>query len=120
MVMVDASNAFNSVNHQAAFHNISILCPAYSTAVQLFVVGEGKIPSTEGTTQGDPLVMAMFALAVVPLIRQLRTVVPDVRQVCFADDATAVGSLSSILDWWQCLSSVEPKFGYFLIPLKLF
>ena len=40
--------------------------------------------------------MAMYALAVVPLIRQLRTVVPDAKQVWFADDATAVGSLSSI------------------------
>ena len=83
-----------------------MLCPAlstilhntYSTAVWLFVVGEGEISSTEGTTQGDLLAMAMYALAVVPLIRQLRTVVPDVRQVWFADDATAVGSLSSILD----------------------
>ena len=47
-------------------------------------------------TQGDPLAMVMYALAVVPLIRQLRTVVPDAKQVWFADDATAVGSLSSI------------------------
>ena len=31
----------------------------------------------------------------------------------FADDATAVGSLSSVFDWWQHLSSIGPKFGYF-------
>ena len=29
-LLVDASNAFNSVNRQAALHNISILCPALS------------------------------------------------------------------------------------------
>ena len=27
-LLVDASNAFNSINRQAALHNISILCPA--------------------------------------------------------------------------------------------
>ena len=53
------------------------------------------IQSTEGTTQGDPLAMAMYALAVLPLIRHLRTTVPDVSQAWFADDATAVGSLSN-------------------------
>ena len=71
-LLVDASNAFNSINHKAALHNIAILCPSlstvlhntYSAAVRLFVTGEGEIPSTEGTTQGDPLAMAMFALAV--------------------------------------------------------
>ena len=120
-LLVDASNAFNSINRQAALHNISILCPAlstvlqntYSATVRLFVVGEGEIPSTEGTTQGDPLAMAMYALAVVPLIRQLRAVEPDAKQVWFTDDSTAVGSLSSIFNWWQHLSSVGPKFGYF-------
>ena len=29
-LLADVSNAFNSVNHQAALHNISILCPALS------------------------------------------------------------------------------------------
>ena len=106
-LLVDASNAFNSINHKAALHNISILCPAlstvlrntYSATVRLFVVGEGEIPSTEGTTQGDPLTMAMYALEVicVPLIRQLCAAIPDARQAWFADDATAVGSLSSLL-----------------------
>ena len=98
-LLVDASNAFNCVNCQAALHNISVLCPSFSTILQntygapvcLFVVGEGEIPSTEGTTQGDPLTMAMYALAVVPLIRHLRTVVPDVSQAWFVDDASAVG-----------------------------
>ena len=69
-LLVDASNAFNCVNRQAALHNISVLCPSFATVlhntygvpVRLFVVGEGEIQSTEG----DPLAMAMYALAVVP------------------------------------------------------
>jgi len=79
----------------------------------LFVVGEGEIPSCEGTTQGDPLAMGMYALAVVPLIRRLRVAVPSVQQVWFMDDATAVGKLKALRRWWQILSSLGPNFGYF-------
>ena len=47
----------------------------------------------------DPLAMGMHALAVVPLICCLRNEVPDVSQVWFADDTSAVGSLSALLSW---------------------
>ena len=33
-LLVDASNAFNSINLKAALHNISILCPALSTVLR--------------------------------------------------------------------------------------
>jgi len=91
-----------------ALHIISKFCPSFSTILQntyhapvrLFVVGEGEISFTEGTTQGDdPLAMGMYALAVVPLVRRLHNEVPDISQVWFADDASAVGSLSSLLSW---------------------
>ena len=78
-LLVHATNAFNLVNHQAALHNISVLCPSFSTIlksmygapIRLFITGEGELASTEGTTQGDPLAMAMYALAVTPLIDSL-------------------------------------------------
>ena len=57
--------------------------------------------------------MAMYALAVVPLIGQLRAHVPEACQAWFADDATAVGPLSSLFQWWRHLSSAGPDFGYF-------
>ena len=71
-LLVDASNAFNSLNRKAALHNVSILCPplssvlinTYRAPVRMVVVGSGEISSTEGTTQGDPLAMAMYALAI--------------------------------------------------------
>ena len=74
VLLVDASNAFNQVNCQSAQHNISILCPSFATIlkntygvpIKLFITGEGEIASKEGTTQGDPLAMAMYALAVTP------------------------------------------------------
>ena len=66
--------------------------------------------------QDDPLAMSMYALAVVPLIRRLRSSVPDASQVWFADDATAVGTASALLEWWHHLFlPALHAFGYFRI-----
>ena len=32
-LLVDATNVFNLVNRQAALHNISVLCPSFSTGI---------------------------------------------------------------------------------------
>ena len=55
-LLADTSNAFNSVNRQAALHNISILCPALSVVLhntygapsRLFDTGQGEVSSCEG------------------------------------------------------------------------
>ena len=57
--------------------------------------------------------MPLYALATVPLIHRLDNV-EDLRQVWYADDASAtgLGSLVSIRSWWDQLSTVGPAFGY--------
>ena len=65
-LIVDASNAFNSVNQQAALHSILRFCPplaqilinTYQHPVRLIIPGSGSLMSTEGTMQGYPLAMA--------------------------------------------------------------
>ena len=123
VILVDTSNAFNSLNWQAALFNIHHLCPSFSTVlintyrsdVNLFVGGKTLL-SEEGTTQGDPLAMPMYALGTVPLINALSD--DHIKQVWYADDATACGSLMDIRRWWDRLVSVGPNFGYFPNPLK--
>ena len=91
ILLVDASNAFNSLNRKAALHNVQFLCPSLSTALinmyhaptELFVDGV-VLSSEEGTTQGDPLAMPLYAMASVPLIQQLDDV-EGVRQVWYGD-----------------------------------
>ena len=69
VLLVDASNAFNSLNRQTALHNISRICPplssiltnTYRAPTDLFVDGD-TILSQEGTTQGDPLAMPITDL----------------------------------------------------------
>ena len=59
---MDASNAFNSLNQQAALLSIHQLCPSFSTVlintyrsdVNLYIGGETLL-SEKGTTQVDPL-----------------------------------------------------------------
>ena len=68
-------------------------------------------------TQGDPLAMAMYALAVLPLIHSAH---PAVSQVWYADDATGVGTCSSLRKWWDTLSKLGPLFGYNPSALKTY
>ena len=59
VLLVDADNAFNSINRKAMLHNISLTCPLITTFIancymepaRLFVVGNHEIKSREGTTQ---------------------------------------------------------------------
>ena len=102
VLLVDATNAFNSLNRSSALLNICHLCPAlvtilincYREPVDLFVGGT-VLKSQEGTTQGDPLAMPIYALATVPLIRELSST-SDAKQVWYANDSAAFGKISSI------------------------
>ena len=118
VLVVDASNAFNSLNRDAALQNIRHVCPSLATVLintyrdstELFVDGLTLL-SEEGTTQGDPLAMPMYAMATIPLINHLGSMA-DVKQVWYADDASAVGRLNPIRHWWNQLNTAGPKFGY--------
>ena len=72
--------------------------------------------SEEGTTQGDPLAMPMYALGVVPLISALSD--DFIEQVWYADDVCACSRLMDVHQWWDRLVSIGPDFGYFPNPSK--
>ena len=72
--------------------------------------------SEEGTTQGDPLAMPMYALGVIPLINALSD--DFIKQVWYADDAFACGRLIDVRQWWDRLVSIGPDFSYFPNPSK--
>ena len=120
-LLVDASNAFNSLNRRAALLNMFHLCPplatiltnTYRSASHLFIDGSSLL-SQEGTTQGDPLAMPMYAISITPVIRQLMGLT---RQVWYADDA-AGGGLLHLRDWWSGLLSFGRHFGYHVNAAK--
>ena len=67
--------------------------------------------SEEGTTQGDPLAMPLYALATIPLINCLGST-PDVKKCWYADNASAAGHITSLRRWWENLRSSDPDYGY--------
>ena len=59
----------------------------------------------------------MYTLATVPLIRSL----PDsVTQVWYADNPTALGTVSHLQIWWDATSELgrQEIYGYFANPMK--
>ena len=65
VILVDATNTFNSLNRKAALHNIkslaTVLINTYRDATQL-LIEDKTLFSCEGTTQSDPLAMVMYAI----------------------------------------------------------
>ena len=118
---ISANDASIANRCRTTLHNITVCCPSlaiilantYRAPIRMIIPGNGEITSTEGTTQGDPLAMAMYALAITPLIHQLRSSCPSVQQVWFADDAIGTTSTcSNLKSWWNKLSLYGPAFGY--------
>ena len=70
----------------------------------------GTTLSQEGVTQGDNATMAMYALSTRPLIQALsnETANDEVKQVWYADDSSAVGSLAGVKIWWEYLQANGP------------
>ena len=103
VLLIDASNTFNALNRAAALHKIRVLCQTLATYVintykqpaLLFITGGEELISAEGTTQGDPLSMSLYAISLQPLITRLHFS-SAAKQCWFADDATGSGSLQDV------------------------
>lgn len=132
VLLVDADNAFNRLNRGVALHNMRFICPPLATVLiniyrspaRLFVTGGMELSSEEGTTQGCPLAMAMYALSVVPLIHKCRASATEdcaaATQMWFADDAAAGGRLRALRLFWDLLVQHGPAYGYFPKASKTF
>ena len=122
ILLVNASNTFNTLNRQTALRNVLNLYPilapifvnTYRNHAKLFIRGE-HILSREGTMQSDPLAMAMYRIGTLPLILQLRE---NVMQCWYAADATAGGNLLHIRAWCEKVASLGPQYRYHPNPTK--
>ena len=124
VLLVDARNAFNSVNRVAALWNARVLWlprflfNSYHGYARLFIQGSDHfLLSKERVTQGDPLSMMLYAVAVLPLIHSLEDSC-DWVQNWYADDSSCVGELSSVRRWFDRLLIDGPTYGYFPEPSK--
>ena len=127
LLLVDARNAFNSLNRSSLLWNVRVLWPRASRFIYntykghspLIIKGSSEIISSgEGIIQGDPLSMFIYAVGSLPLIKALKLSNHSCTQIWYADDASALSELSAIRDWFDCLLASGPKFGYFPEPKK--
>ena len=114
ILQIDANSAFNSLNRKVALHNLRILCPELAIftnncyAAPAFISGGQEIKSTEGTTQGDPTAMAMYAISILPLL-DTRS---KAKKISFADDFSGVGTIQYLREWWDLIEEIGPYIGY--------
>ena len=126
VILVDASNAFNSLNRKATLHNIRIICPEFSTVlintyrlpVRMFIQGGEEILSVEGTTRGDNLAMSFYTLGTSILLDRLKLISPTTSQVSLADDITGAGKILDLRKWSDTIISEGKKFGYYVNQSK--
>ena len=115
VLLVNAENAFNSLNRKVVLVNILRSCPSiapalinnYRTQPKLYIQ-DHTVLSEEGTTQGDPMAMAMYALSIAPLVKKCAGVST---QVWYADDLSAGGTVDGLCSWWERLAEDGPLYG---------
>ena len=106
VLLVDASDAFNTLNREAMMHNTGILCPTLTTFVQdtcrqpahLILSDGSTITSEEGTTA-----------ALREKISLQNTVA---KHVAFADDLIGPGNIKALRKWWDNITQHGLPLGY--------
>ena len=129
-LLVDARNGFNELSRKAAMWTLRHLWPngsrfafnCYKHASILVLRNRGKasefILSREGVTQGDPISMVVYGLALVPLAKSIRSAVPNLIQPWYADDVALSGRCSDIAKAMDLLNKYGPARGYYGEPQK--
>ena len=123
VLLIDARNALNLRNRKLALENIRICCPAlfnavknsYSSPSPLYVNGT-TLWSEEGTTQGDPLAMCMYGVAILPLIQKISKL--NVIHKWYVEDGNACGRISGLYETFRALKGEGPEYGYFVNAQK--
>ena len=123
ILLIDAKNDFNVLNRRTALENVKALCPSLHVALQNsyshpshLYIGKSTILSQEGTTQGDSPAMAMYGIAILPLITRLHN--DSLTQKWYADDGSVDGKLKDIRALFDKLTELGLKYGYLVNPPK--
>ena len=102
VLLIDALNAFNNLNHRATLVNVQRIYPAFANVLintyradpALYIE---TIFSREGTTQGDASPWQhMPYIGTLPLILCLKS---GSKQIWYTDDSSAGGTLSNLRSW---------------------
>ena len=86
---------------------------------RLFITGGREISSNEGNTQGDSIVMGMYAVGLMPLLTSvISNNTGNLIHVVFVDDLIGVGKIHELIDWWRNVLHYGPYLGYYVNESK--
>ncbi|XP_076887974.1 uncharacterized protein LOC143538262 [Bidens hawaiensis] len=118
MLTVDFSNAFNLVDRTTLLHEVRVRCPSISLWVNFLYgqparlyIGNDCIQSTTGVQQVDPLGPLLFALALHPLIHQVRDGCKLLFHAWYLDDGTIIGDAIKVAKALDIIRSKGPSLG---------
>ena len=125
-LLVDFSNAFNSIDRGLLFLEARARIPAISAWLEccygfqpLLFLGDHTILSCLGVQQRDPLGPLAFALALHPLVEQIKQGVPGLwLNSWYLDDGTLCGSPADISSALSLLKAGGPPRGLSLTQRK--
>ena len=76
------------------------------------------IHSREGVTKGDPLPMVDYGIGIIPLMKCLKLMFPDVTQPWYSDYYGALGTFDNLEKYFISLKRNGADRGYWLDPTK--
>ena len=127
---VDAKNGFNELGRKAMLWTVRHLwakgsrfafnCYRHSSLLVLRNPGNSchLLASKEGITQGDPLSMLLYGVALVPLAKELRAHYPELCTPWYADDSSITGPADLVGAAMERLQLRGPARGYYPEPSK--
>ena len=119
ILLVDFSNAFNSVNREHMFREVRARIPSMASWLECCYgsqpplhLGNRTILSCCGVQQGDPLGPLGFALALHPIIEKVKRSVPGLLiNTWYLDDGTLCGSATDLRAALQIIEAEGPLRG---------
>ena len=97
-------------------HTISVHCLAkFGSIPTVILQSDSSMVKSFGPRRGLPRMIfkrcPYMPLQPSPSLTEAVYLKPEIKQVWYADDASASGSLSSLHYWWDKLRSSDPVFG---------
>ena len=125
-LLVDFSNAFNSVDRGCMFQEVRSQIPSMAAWIEscygsqsLLYLGDDKIFSSCGVQQGHPMGPLCFALTLHPVVEQIKREVPGLLiNAWYLDDGTLCGSPRDICSALTIIESQGTSRGLFLNKSK--
>ena len=74
------------------------------------------IHNRKGVTQVDLLAIVAYGIVILPKIKQLKSMYPDVTQPWYTDDSGALGTFNHLQKYFKALNHNGPERGYLPNP----